>query len=215
MKKKILAVLLCACMVLPIRVKALDIADYKTNDLKGTLDAEKIDYAFSNYEENDKQIPIYLFRGNGCGFCRSFLNFLNSITDEYGQYFKLVSFEVWEDSDNSTLMYDVAEFLGETVQGVPYIIIGDKTFSGYASDYDEAIKTAIKELYESEERYDVFEKYTPTSTKKDENTTTDTGVIVMVTILFVTLGTIIVIAYNKTRFDEISDALEEIQKKKK
>jgi len=129
---------------------------YETTNLEQTLKAEGIKYDLKNYKETDDQITIYLFRGNGCGYCKKFLTFLNSITDEYGKYFKLQSYEVWYNKDNSKLLENVAEFLDEDAGGVPYIIIGDQVFPGYHESYDEQIKKAILDLYNSEERYDVF-----------------------------------------------------------
>ena len=111
-------------------------------------------------KSNDK-ITIYMFRGKGCGYCRSFLNFLSSINPEYGKYFELKSYEVWYDENNGELMSKISTFLEQEAGGVPYIIIGDKVFAGYASSYDDQIKTAIKNLYETKKskRYDVMAEY--------------------------------------------------------
>ena len=46
--------------------------------------------------------------------------------------------------------------MGNAAGGVPYIIIGDNVFPGYAETYDDSIKDAIKKLYDSEDRFDVF-----------------------------------------------------------
>ena len=153
--------------------------DYKTKNYLETLDDEQLEYEFENYEENDNQITVYMFRGKGCGFCRKFLSFLNSITDEYGKYFRLVSFEVWNDPDNKALMDDVSNYMKEEAGGVPYIIIGDKVFGGYASDYDEQIKTAIINLYntKAEKRYDVFHEM---NNKKNYDVFVAIGAIVII-----------------------------------
>ena len=170
--KKIIAVILTLMLVLPIGVSAKDTkySTYKTMNFKETLEAEDIELENEDYEETDDQATIYMFRGQGCGYCRKFLTFLSSISEEYGKYFKLVSFEVWQDQDNSELMQQVGESLGEEIGGVPFIIIGDKTFPGYAETYDEQIKDAIKELYDEEEkdRYDIFDDLGNASKKKSE-----------------------------------------------
>ena len=170
--KKIIAVILTLMLVLPIGVSAKDTkySTYKTMNFKETLEAEDIELENEDYEETDDQATIYMFRGQGCGYCRKFLTFLSSISEEYGKYFKLVSFEVWQDQDNAELMQQVGESLGEEIGGVPFIIIGDKTFPGYAETYDEQIKDAIKELYDEEEkdRYDVFDDLGNASKKKSE-----------------------------------------------
>ena len=162
--KRVLSVVLTLMLVLPLGVMAKNTntyySKYNTLNFVDTLTSEDIEVLNENYEENDKQINIYMFRGQGCGYCKKFLNFLNSISEEYGKYFKLVSFEVWQDSANSELLSTVAEKMGEEAGGVPYIIIGDKVFPGYAEDYDDQIKETIVNLYNTKkaDRYDIFEE---------------------------------------------------------
>ncbi len=160
MKKNVILMLvvLLNFLIWPVSARAEE--EYKTLNFQETLKEESIEEAFTNYQENDEQITIYLFRGKGCGYCQRFLNFMNSIAEEYGKYFKMKSFEVWNDSKNSKLLTEVSTFLENPAGGVPYVIIGDKVFPGYASSYDEQIKSAITELYNTpkEERYDVFTK---------------------------------------------------------
>lgn len=155
--KKVLLIFLLCLTILPFSVNA-ETKKYNTLNLDEALTQENIEHDFSNYKETDKQITIYLFRGNGCHFCQDFLNFLNSIVDEYGKYFKVVSYETWYDRNNYDLMTEVSTFLGQPSTGVPYIIIGDQVFGGYSSNYDDAIKKAITDLYNSKDRYDVFEE---------------------------------------------------------
>lgn len=157
MKNKFLSIVsLFLLLLMPLQISAS--TDYETKNLKETLAAEEIELAYPDYKETDDQITIYMFRGTGCGYCKAFLTFLNSITEEYGKYFKLESYEVWSNQKNGELMQEVGEFLGEQAGGVPFIIIGDKVFPGYNEVYDEDIKTAIKDLYDSNNRYDVFKE---------------------------------------------------------
>ena len=162
--KKFFATLMALCFTLsPVITFAategltkVDIKDYETLNLQEALEAEEIKPAFKSYSENDDQITIYLFRGQGCGYCQGFLKFLNSITNEYGKYFKLVSFDAWYIEENAELLTNVSEFLGQPAEGVPYVIIGDQVFPGYAEDYNEGIKAAITTLYNAKDKYDVF-----------------------------------------------------------
>ena len=160
--KKYIGLLIGLLFVLcPLFLKAeekekIDLSKYNTLNLTQTLDDEEIAKEFKNYEETDDQVTIYMFRGKGCGYCRAFINFINSITTEYGDKFKLVSFEAWYDKENSLLLDEISTFMGEKATGVPYIIIGDKVFPGYASNYDEDIKKEITTLYNSKDRYDVL-----------------------------------------------------------
>lgn len=161
MKKKILVLVALALLVLPFATFAKEskfLEDYETLNLKETLEAEEIEQKYKDYKETDKQVTIYLFRGNGCSYCDSFLKFLNDNAEKYGKYYKLVSFEVWGNAKNAELLEETAKFLGQNVGGVPFIIIGDQVFPGYASDYDEGILATLKKEYKKEVKYDVFEE---------------------------------------------------------
>lgn len=105
-----------------------------------------------------EKINIYFFRGEGCPHCEEAEEFFDSIKDEYGKYYNLVDYETWYDSGNADLMKKVASKLGEDASGVPYIIIGKKTWNGYASSYNDEITSAIKKEYDksSSDRYDVI-----------------------------------------------------------
>ena len=146
--KKALLVLLLGLLVIPFNVSA-DSKKYQTMNLEEALTEESIEHDLSNYKETDDQVTIYLFRGKGCAYCRKFLTFINSIVDEYGQYFKVVSYEVWYNQDNGELMNKVADTMQQEAGGVPYIVIGDKVFAGYSEQYDADIKAQIKKLYET------------------------------------------------------------------
>lgn len=108
---------------------------------------------------SDKEpINVYLFWGNGCPHCENAKEFFSEIEDEYGKYFELVQYEVWYDQDNKSLYKNVKQELNDTADGVPFIVIGDKTFRGYSSAIDQEIKDTILEKYEDENYVDIVEK---------------------------------------------------------
>lgn len=171
--KKLFILVFALLLVIPFGVFAEDDEDaaeettakaggiidmYNHTNLVETLEAENIELQNEDYQENDKQVTIYMFRGQGCTHCQEFLTFLSELTKEYGDKFKLVAFETWKDEANSELMSEIAEQLGTEATGVPYIIIGDQVFPGYASAYDDQIKSAIDTLYNTPvaQRYDIF-----------------------------------------------------------
>lgn len=157
MKKILGVVVILMFMSFPLLVHAVT---YETQNFEQVLTTEGIEHDLSNYKENDDKISIYIFRGHGCAYCKSFLSFLYSIVPEYGDYFNLISYEVWENEENAALFQQVSTFLNQPSDGVPYIIIGDQVFKGYTSSYDERIKNAIKNLYDTKKRkrYDVFKE---------------------------------------------------------
>lgn len=206
MKKKIAIIVLMLLSVI-IPVKAFAKEQYKTLNLEETLAEEGIEKKFTDYKETDDQVIIYLFRGKGCAYCRKFLEFLNGITDEYGKYFKLVSFESWYNEENSNLLGEISTFMGEQASGVPYIIIGDKVFGGYTESYDESIKTAIKTLYDSKDRYDVFEEY-EYSKKWDKILNPSNFTVIIWTICLVVASTVVIVLTNRCNTKKIVAAIE-------
>ena len=98
-----------------------------------------------------EKVNVYIFRGEGCPHCEEALEFFDKLSkdEEYSKYYNLKKYEVWYDEDNAKLMEKVASELNETASGVPYIVIGKKTFSGYSEETGEQIKIAIKEAYDS------------------------------------------------------------------
>lgn len=220
--KKILSILLIGfIMFLPINVQA-DENKYKTLNLEEVLTKEGISHDLSNYKETDNQAIIYLFRGDGCTYCKKFLNFLNSIVDDYGKYFKVVSYEVWYDKNNSKLMKNVAAFLDEEATGVPYIIIGDKTFPGYSEVYDDQIKEAIKAQYDSKNSYDVFKEMQKAEKEANKSNKVDTVAIIVFNIIFTVIATTIIVIFNnfksnniKYQLDELKEELLKMKKKEK
>jgi len=103
-------------------------------------------------EELKKEpIKIYEFYGNGCGYCAASLSFFESIEAEYGDYFDLVKYEVWESEQNNALMHAVAKEFGDEIKGVPYIIIGDYTSNGYSEEDNTILLQKIIDEYEKDE----------------------------------------------------------------
>lgn len=190
--------------------------DYNTQNLEETLKAKEIEISDKNYKETDDQVIIYLFWGKGCGYCQNFLTYLNSILDEYGKYFKLVSFETWNDAKNGELLNEVSTFLNEPAGGVPYIVIGDKVFAGYAEDYNEGIEQQIKDMYDTkvEDRYDVLEelKNAPQETSTAEKSSTTDSSLIFWNGFFVAVATIIILVFIHTKDVHMTERITELEK---
>lgn len=218
MKKKILTFLITLGIVLlPLTANASLIDEYEHKNFKDTLASESIELKNKDYKETDDQITIYMFRGQGCTFCKAFLNFLNDISDEYGKYFKLVSFEVWENENNGTLFDQVATVTGEEAGGVPYIVIGETVYPGYVSDWDENIKKSIKEEYDKKEsdRVDILEK---AENYEDEVKKAESAPYVKTiwwNLAFIVVATASIITVNTIQNKKVLKALEEVKKSNK
>ncbi len=212
MKNKftLLLVLLIGVLLLPNIVHA---KTYNTLSFEEALADEELEKAYESYKPRKDAITIYLFRGKGCGYCRAYLEFMNSITEEYGKYFNMVTYEVWNDADNASLMEEVSNYLDEPAGGVPYVIIGEEVFPGYASQYDQGIKDAIISLYNTKEkdRYDVMTEMK----KHPKKTTTESSADVwqfVLTIIFIVIATIALMNYTNIKFKELNARLDKVVK---
>ncbi len=144
--KLFLAIIMCL-FAMPLAV----LAD------EGSDDNVEVTSGETEVQEEDNRVKIYFFRGEGCPHCADAEEFFNSIEEEYGQYYKILDYETWYNSDNAALLQKVGEARNEEIRGVPYILIGDKSWSGYNDSFADDIKDTIKSEYEKAvaDRYDI------------------------------------------------------------
>lgn len=144
--KLFLAIIMCL-FAMPLAV----LAD------EGSDDNVEVTSGETEVQEEDNRVKIYFFRGEGCPHCADAEEFFNSIEEEYGQYYKILDYETWYNSDNAALLQKVGEVRNEKISGVPYILIGDKSWSGYDDSFADDIKDTIKSEYEKAvaDRYDI------------------------------------------------------------
>ena len=137
--KMVFIVITCILIVLVIFI----------NINKKMVSAEsKIEYNSSvdDITFNDK-VNIYFFWGNGCPHCKEESIFFNKIYNDYSKYFNIYAFEVWYNESNANLMQEFAKELKETPNGVPYLIIGNKSFVGFNASMEDSIKEEIINQY--------------------------------------------------------------------
>lgn len=130
-------------------------AEVVTETLKEACDTEELTCDFEEKEPSEDLPNIYIFRGNGCGYCQRLLTFLGTIAEEYQNKVNFVVYEVADNTDNWDLYEKVGAKFGDEVSGYPYMVIGTKVFNGYASSDDEEIIETIEEYAAEENPYDV------------------------------------------------------------
>lgn len=99
------------------------------------------------------KVNVYLFHGNGCPHCASEIEFLESIQSDY-PYMNLIKYEIWENEENEALAEQVKQRIESSSRGVPFLVIGDKSFTGFSEDRKRDIRRAL-EYYETEEAPDI------------------------------------------------------------
>jgi cytochrome c biogenesis protein CcdA/glutaredoxin len=100
---------------------------------------------YINHASASNSVNAYLFYGEGCPHCAKEKAFFETIKDKYPSL-KIVPFEVYYNSLNSSLLESVAQNLNIKSGGVPFLIIGDVTFVGYSDSISpKQIEGRIKE----------------------------------------------------------------------
>lgn len=117
-----------------------------------------------------EKVTIYIFRGHGCSHCYDALNYFNAHAEEYSDYFEVKAYEVWNVKENDELKNAVAEYLNDTVSGVPYIVVGSGySINGFAESVaDEIIENALRE-YQNDEYEDIVAKLAEGKNYKQES----------------------------------------------
>lgn len=164
-KSKILMVLMLFILMMPFIAKAEEVTTTSMNT----------------------PVNVYFFHGDGCPHCAEAEEWFESIKGEYGSYFNVVAYEVWNNADNQELMENVANYLNEKVGGVPFIIVGGKTFNGFNQEIGTEILDAIKSEYELDvsKRTDVMVSYN--ANKEEDNKNSEQIVITIVALVIASL----------------------------
>lgn len=151
MKKKI--------VVLITVILSISIVVLISNNMKDNKEIKLTDMTENNISYSKEKINIYLFYGEGCPHCEELKNYLNSLDNKEKSYFNIYTFEVWNNSTNQQFMKDSAKSLNKEVSGVPFLIIGNKTFEGYSESMNIKIKKAIETEYKLNGKNDYYKKY--------------------------------------------------------
>ena len=147
----------------------------------GVLAEENTD----NKDSENNEVNLYFFHGDGCGFCKKAKTWFAEIEDKYGDKFNVVEYEVWYNEENNKLMTAVADVRKESVDGVPYIIVGNQSWNGFADDYKDSIISKIESEYKQDpsERYDVMNYVDLTDAPKEETNTTARDVLILLVLV--------------------------------
>ena len=134
--KKIKKILLILCLLLiPITTNALS-KDY--NDTVYKIVDKKIE---------EGKVNIYFFHRTSCPHCKKENKFLDEIEAKY-KNINIYRYEVSSSSENSKYLKEVKTLFKEKSNGVPYTVIGDKTFLGYNEYVGDKIEKTIQDYLE-------------------------------------------------------------------
>lgn len=90
-------------------------------------------------------VVIDLYWGDGCPFCHDAIEFLTDLA-EREEGVLLHTFEVWFDAENRARMERVADQLGVRADAVPFIVVGNRSWTGFNGAIGRSIESAVLEL---------------------------------------------------------------------
>ena len=125
-----------------------------TDSEEAAEDEPRLEAQLENVTYDAEKVNVYFFWGDGCHICEREWKFWESVETEYGDYFTLNAFEVWGNAENAELMQTFAAAMGDELKGVPYTVIGERTFKGFPEDFEAQMLEAIKEQYR--DSFDVY-----------------------------------------------------------
>ncbi len=104
---------------------------------------EKVNDGKTKTEKNI--VNLYLFHSKTCSHCKAEIKLLDELTRKYDNL-RVYKYEV-SDPDNSSLLGEVIHMLDVKTSGVPFTIIGDKTYNGYSNENSKRTFEAIINYY--------------------------------------------------------------------
>lgn len=129
--KKIIKFVLFLLLIIPTSTLALS-KDYN-------------DYVGKYYNiKNDEKVNIYLFYSKICPHCQKEEKYFETLKEKYQDKINIYIYEVTENKTNNEIMKSLKKELKENSQGVPFTIIGSKTFLGYDESLNERIENTIE-----------------------------------------------------------------------
>ncbi|MFA5127132.1 MAG: hypothetical protein WC465_04035 [Patescibacteria group bacterium] len=102
--------------------------------VKKTLGALLFVLSFSAQAVFAQNIPVnvYFFYGDGCPHCARERQYLLDVLKGKYPNLQIYEYEIYNSQENALLLQKTAEKLGVGVDGVPFLVISDNHFVGYA-----------------------------------------------------------------------------------
>lgn len=139
--KKIIKFVLFLLLIIPTSTLALS-KDYN-------------DYVGKYYNiKNDEKVNIYLFYSKICPHCQKEEKYFETLKEKYQDKINIYTYEVTENKTNNEIMKSLKKELKENSQGVPFTIIGSKTFLGYDESLNERIENTIESYLDENTKTD-------------------------------------------------------------
>ncbi len=110
-----------------------------------------------------EKVNLYFFWGQGCPHCAKEKVFLQNLVQNDSSLV-LHDFEVYNNTENRDKLIEAAQKLNTEVNGVPFLVIGDKYLVGYLSDQTTGVE--IQKLIEDNKTNGCFDIFKPEVSKE-------------------------------------------------
>lgn len=105
-----------------------------------------------------EKVTIHIFWGNGCPNCTNAINYFYGLGNEYEDYIEVKTYEVWYNQDNNKFASEVAELLDHELEGVPFLVVGEKYISGWGGSVGETLMDYALDYYKDKDYKDVVKE---------------------------------------------------------
>ena len=99
-------------------------------------------FYLSNVKAEENLVNLYLFYSKTCPHCEEEIKMLDSIKENY-ENLKIYKYEITE-NNNSEIFNEVTNIFDLKVSGVPFTVVGEKTFIGYGENSKKIILGTIE-----------------------------------------------------------------------
>jgi len=108
----------------------------------------------SAQDEQDNQVNIYFFWGDGCPHCEDEWVYMNDLAAR-NPNIKVVDYEVWYNKDNQKTLMEFGRALGFDPAAVPVTVIGERYWIGFTESLGQEMEAAAKALLQEPGHTDI------------------------------------------------------------
>ena len=134
------------------------IFEIMVNDVFAT-ESGNLYYSFNiSNDVIDDKVPIYVFTKSNSSSYQDLMNWMNSIEEQYGEYFKCVEFNTSFNKESTALKNEVIKKLhDDSLKDTDlYIVIGNHSWSGFQDSYKDEMISAIDNSYSNSNDDDIM-----------------------------------------------------------
>ncbi len=104
-----------------------------------------ISFSSYTYAQEKNIVNIYFFHSDTCHYCQDELKLLNLLEEEH-ENIRIYKYDI-SNKENNNLLGKVSNMFDVRISGVPFTIIGEKTFTGYSYENTKRIFEATIDYY--------------------------------------------------------------------